>query len=398
MRLHRFPLVTATLVLLLCFCIVGTPAQNVSVKSDREKALALVGENRHLDAYPLLDQISKSLPNDVEVWTHYGVAIAIRSATLTDPKIRKDERMRALRALTKAKELGSNDVRALTMFDQLFPDGGDDDNFRDGNPQVEQALREGEAFFGKGDYANAFKSYEKAYRLNPKSYEAAVFAGDTFYAQKKYRESEPWFEKAVTIDADREMAYRFWADALMGQGKTKDAQEKFIDAFLAEPYSRYSWESINKLTQAYGKRFDVKGIFPPGTDSFGPIVVDQTALTENDGSTLWLKFFDTKLAWRRTKFAQVFPGEEYRVSLRETIEALRAVSSAAIAAIKAGSLKKPHHSLLNLIELDESGFLESYVLLLVSEQGISEDYHDYRKQNRALVRKFISQRIFVLSK
>ena len=366
------------------------------IRSDREKAILLAEENRYLDAYPLLQSISSKLQQDKDVWTHYGIAIAIRSATLSDSKERKLERKRALEALMKARILGTKNVIALDLLDQLYPDGGTDDNFLDANPDVEKALREGESLFSRGDYANAFTYYEKAYHLNPKSYEAAVFAGDTFYSQKKYKEAEPWFERAVAVDPDREMALRFWGDALLAQNKIAEAQEKFIDAFIAEPYKRYAWENINKLTRAYGKYFDVKGIFPPGTENFGEISIDRSGLSASDGTELWLKFVESKEEWRANKFKKEFANMQYRESLKEMVESLRAVAAAASEAIKSGKLKKPHHSLQNLIEINNDGFLEAYILLLAASEGVSQDYDSYRSSNRTTLRRFLTQRVFVL--
>jgi tetratricopeptide (TPR) repeat protein len=366
-----------------------------STDADRAKAISLAEASRYIDAYPILEKIAPQLPNDVDVWTHYGIAIAARSGTLTDPSQRKFERQRAFVALSKARQLGTTNVVALSMLDQLPADGGDEDNLSAMDPRVEKALREGEAFFGRGEYDKAFASYERAYKIDPKSYEAVLFMGDSLYAQKKYAESEPWFAKAVALDPDREMAYRFWGDALMFQNKTKEATEKFVEAFIADPYSRYAWENINKLTEKAGKPFDVKGIFPPGTEGFGPIAVDPSKLSEADGTMLWRKYLETRDSWKKGIFQQQNPQSPYRHTLKEEVAALRAVADAAKAAIKGGSLKNPHHSITNLISLIDSDLLEPYILVFLPDDGIVADYDAYRAANRAKLRQFLVTRVFV---
>jgi tetratricopeptide (TPR) repeat protein len=366
-----------------------------SLETERAKAMTLIEANRYLDAFPILEKIAPQLPNDVDVWTHFGIALASRSGTLTDAVQRKFERKKAYDALSKAKALGTTHVMALSMLDQLPPDGGDDDNFSALDPRVESALREGEGFFGRGEYDKAFASYEKAYKIDPKNYEAMLFMADSVYAQKKYAESEPLFAKAAAISPDREMAYRFWGDALLAQNKTKEATEKFIDAFIADPYSRNSWDNINKLTQKAGKPFDVKGVFPPGTEDFGAITIDATKLTETDGTVLWRKYSETRDNWRKTIFKQQNPSDVYRRSLKEETAALRAVADAAKAAIKSGSLKNPHHSITNLIGLVESDLLEPYILVFLPDEGIAQDYEAYRHANRAKLRQFFATRVFV---
>ncbi len=366
-----------------------------SVTAERAKAMAFVDQNRYLDAYPILEKIAPLLPNDADVWTHYGIAIASRSVTLSDAGERKAERRRAHAALSKAKQLGTTHVTALAFLDQMEPDGGDEDNFSAAHPDVEKALREGESFFGRGEYEKAFASYERAYKLDPTSYEAVLFMGDCRYAQKRYAESEPLFAKAAALNRDRELAYRFWGDALLNQNKLPEATEKFIDAFIADPYSRHSWENINKLTQKHGKQFNVKGIFPPGTDDFGGIKIDAVEISENDGTKLWLKYSETRAAWRSSLFLKENPGVSYRHSLKEELAALMAVAGAAETAIKAGSLKNPHHSLTTVIELRNKQILEPYILLLLADDGIAEDYEAYRDKNRDKLRRFLREHVFV---
>lgn len=376
---------------------VGTSAQTPSgdIAAARAQAMAFVENNRYLDAYPLLDKIAASLPRDVAVWTYYGIAIAARSATLSDPKERKSERKRAYEALSKAKELGTENVMALNFLDQLEPDGGDEDNFGNLDPEVEKALREGEAFFGRGEYQKAFVSYERAYKRDPKNYEAVLFMGDCFYAQNKYAESEPWFAKAAALEPDRELAYRFWGDALLAQGKMPDATAKFIEAFIADPYSRYAWENINKLTEKYGRQFSVKGILPPGNKPFEEISIDTAKLSNQDGTDLWMKYTEVRNAWRAETYKKEFPGKPYRHTLKEEAAALRTVAAAASAAIKSNKLKDPHHSIANLVALHDKNLIEPYILILLADDGIAEDYIDYRKAGRESLRRFLTENVFI---
>lgn len=392
----RYRIVVHLLIVVLVAGAVWPQKPDVAIAEERGRAMVLVEQNRYLDAYPLLDKIARVLSDDVEVWTHYGIAIGARSVTFKDPIERKAERKRSYEALSRAKQLGTQNVTALNLLDQLDPDGGDEDNFSSRNPQVEEALREGETYFGRAEYQKAFAAYERAYKLDPKSYEAALFLGDTFYAQGKYAESEPWFAKAVAIDPDKELAYRFWGDALLSQGKLKEAREKFIQALIAEPYSRHSWENINKLTQKYNKQFSIKTVTPPGTnDLFEAIKIDASMLNKSDGTSHWRKYTETKEIWQREGFSRDNPGSPYRHSLKEEADALRAVAKSSSAALKAGEIKKPHYSIANLIELHEKGLIEPYVLFLISSEGIANDYDDFRKANRTKLYKFLNEHVFV---
>lgn len=365
------------------------------VGAERAKAMAMVSENRYLDAYPLLEKLSVLLPNDTDIITHFGIAIATRSVTLSDPAVRKAERKRAYEVLSKAEKLGTENVMALNLLDQLDPDGGDADNFTTQNQEAEAALREGEGFFGKGDYPKARAAYERAYKIDPKIYEAALFIGDTYYAEKRYAESEPWFAKAVAINKDRELAYRYWGDALMYQNKLKEATDKFIDAFVAEPYSRYTWDNINKLTRKQGKQFNVLTVTPPGNEPLGELIIRMELLSDTDGTKHWQKYTEMRDQWRKEIFKKTFPGEAYRDSLQEKTAAFKAVAISAAAAIKSGNLKNPHHSITNVVLLHEKGMIEPYILLLIPNDDIAGDYETYREKNRERLRQFLVEYFFV---
>jgi len=389
------------LVFATVFCVaigaINATAQeaNSALRIERSKAMIFVEANRYLDAFPILEKIAPQLPNDVDVWTHYGIALANRSGTLTNAAQRKAERKKAYVALLRAKQLGTTNVIALSFLDQMPPDGGDYDNFSAHDPRVERALREGEEFFGRGEYDKAFASYEKAYKIDPRNYEALLFMGDSLYAQNKYSESEQWFARAATLDPNREMAFRFWGDALLFQNKIKEATDKFIQAFIADPYSRNAWENINKLTRKAGKPFDVKGIFPPGTADFGGIVLNNSELTEKDGTSLWRKYVETRDLWKRTAFKQQFPNEIYRHSLKEEVAAFQAVADAAKAAIKSGSLRNPHHSISNLIMFADNNLLEPYVLFFLADEDVVNDYESYRATNREKLNRFLTTQVFI---
>jgi hypothetical protein len=89
-----------------------------------------------------------------------------------------------------------------------------------------------------------------------------------------------------------------------------------------------------------------------------------------------------------------FGGRRYRDSLKEK-PALRAVIDAATAAIKAGTLKRPHHGISNAIELNNKGLLELYIFIVMSNESIADDYNAYRTANRDKIRKYFKEYFFV---
>lgn len=362
-------------------------AQDEDEDPDRAEAISLIEENKYLEALPILERIILSYPNDAELWAHFGIALITNSTVLLTPEERKAEQEKAIKALKRAKQLGTENDRALDLLEQ-FENADGSDNFMSDNPEVEKALREGEAFFGRGEYDAAFKAYERAHKLDPKSYEAVLFMGDCFYAQKKYAEAEPWFAKAVALDPDREMAHRFWGDALLSQEKYGEARDRFVDAVIAEPYSRMGWSSLARWAEATETELGVYQIVPPGNEDGGPIEIDAGLLKAEDGTIHW-KEYSKALNSSPTVSSVPLP------KFADDIAAWRSVAASFRKDLKAGKIKYPDHNLVNLIRLDDLGLLETYVLLVRPQDHYGEDYVAYRDKNRDKIRTFILRFVIV---
>lgn len=354
------------------------------------QANEFVNQNRYLDAFPLLEKLAPLYPNDGDIWAHYGIAIMTRSTTLASAAERKAERVKAYNVLVKARQLGTKNIVALNFLEQFPADGGADDNFG-GSPEFEKNLREGEAFFGRGEYDKAFAAYEKAYKINPKSYEAVLFMGDSLYAAKKYKESEAWFAKAVAIEPNREQAFRFWGDALLNQKKFAEARDKFIDGIVAEPHSRMSWSGLEHWIETSEAKVESLTVVPPGGNATREVIFDESLLKTENGTTSWK-------IYNETRKAQVVASGGGTRTLAGEVAALRKVAEAFRSDLKAGKVKYPDPSLSNLVRLDDAGLLEPYVLLIRADGDIADEYDAYRLKNRDKIKKFVVEFMLGLSK
>lgn len=354
------------------------------LSAQRAEALRLVGENRYLDALSILEKIAPMLAEDAEIWADYGIAVLSNSSILKTPEARQKERVRGREILVKAKQLGTKNVLALHFLDEIPANGGSDDNLSTDNPEIEQALREGEAFFGRAQYDKAFAAYEKAYKISPQNYEAVLFMGDSLYAQKKYKESEVWFAKAVAIEPNREGAYRYWGDALMNQKKTLEARDKFVEAFIAEPFSSLTLDRLGRWIDEANAELSPIDIIPPGNESVGELKIDEKLLKAENGTIHWKLYSDT----RKAQILET-SGKNQRHTLTRELMAWRKVADAARRDIKEGKLKNPDQSLQNLIRMDDAGVLEAYLLLKRPHKDFGEDFIDYRDKNRAKFKQYV---------
>lgn len=382
-----------SLIVLLIFLTVNSNFAQTNSQNDEElmQTMNLVEQNRYIDALPLLEKVALRYPKNAELMAHYGIAVLTNLVTLKDADAKAGERKRAAEILTKAKELGTRNQIALHYLDGLSDEDSELDSVSSTtSKEAEDLIREGEAFFGRGEYDKAFVLYEKAYKSDPKSYEAALFAGDCFYAQKKYAEAETWFAKAVAINPNREQALRFWGDALLGQGKPKEALLKFADAVIAEPNSRLAWSQLTKWIRENGSRKTSAIVYPPSNkdkvSSF--IEVDSALLKADDGTINWKKYSGDPNTRRGKMSSDGMTFTLIHPPIDADIKALEAVVAGVKADTKAGKIKTLHNGLVNLVQLDEMKLIDVYVLMVMHGGDKCHEFKEFREKNRERMRQF----------
>ena len=382
-------------VLLLSF---GTAIGAQQNDPERARGFQLFEEAKYTEALPVFEKLAAKYPEDAAVIKTYGFLVIGQTAYVKDAAERKEARRRGRELLVKAQKLGAKDALLTTMLEAIAPDGGDDAKLST-KKEAEDAMREGEAAFAKKDFAKAIEMYQTALLFDPNLYEAALFTGDVYYATDDQKKAAEWFGRASTINPDRESAYRYWGDALMKQGLVLEAGEKFIEAYLAEPYSRMSRASFLNWGQQASLNLDHPRIEIPTNVSSkqeGQVTInlDPNALKNDDkngAGAAWLTYGLVRGGWGKENFAKAYPNEKkYRHSLKEEADALRM-------ALKTYHGQKPKNaqaldpSLELLAKLDKEGLLESYILLALPDEGIAQDYPDYRRANLQTLRRYVKQ-------
>jgi tetratricopeptide (TPR) repeat protein len=353
---------------------------------ERERAFKLWEAQNFVDATPLLEKLAQKYPDDPSVLGRLGFSLYATSTSIKDPSKRQEVRARALQVLRKSREAGDNSNLSRITLDAL--EAGDAtaipfSNIRD----AEKEIRDAEESFVRGDLDKALAGYKRALELDPRLYEAALYAGDMYFKKglaetdarwkgELLSQAGEWFAKAVRINADRETAHRYWGDALAAQDKRDDAREHFVDAIVAEPYTRNAWVGLVQWGDKYGVRLAHPRVEVPKSPA------------EAAGDPVWSAYASTRAAWRSRRFAETYPSESaYRHSLAEEAAALRALADAASKAGWTGAQLTP--TLQNVIELNKAGLLEAFILIALPDEGISQDYEVYRKANRDKLRRYM---------
>jgi tetratricopeptide (TPR) repeat protein len=361
----------------------------------KQQASQLMDQNKYTDALPLIEKIIAAEPDNAQMHFYLGFGLLAQANITTSETAQRALRVRARSAFIKSKQLGNKDVLVDALIQSLPADGG---IIASVSPNIEanRAMMEAEASFAQGKMDDALRLYQKALGLDPNIYEAALFSGDVFMHKEDYAQAEVWYQKAIKINPDRETAYRYSATPLMKQGKTDEARDRYIEAYISEPYSRFSvaglsqWAQVTKTTLAHPDidipsdvTFDEKG------DAKINLSMGALLSGKDDGSFAWISYGGTRSDWHKEKFAKTFPNETtYRHSLPEETDALQTVLALATSDKKVKNLSP---SLAKLKKLNDSGLLEAYLLLARPDRGIVQDFPAYRKANRAKLRQYVKE-------
>jgi tetratricopeptide (TPR) repeat protein len=385
-----------------CFCvavhclIAQGGAADPAYQAKRQKAVELFNQGKRLEALPLLEELVQASPRDDEMLVALAASLVDHAATLTDQQVAGQERLRARDLLDQAWKLGNTSTLAMNLSELLkkLPESGDI-KFSD-NPQVEQAMRAGEAAFSRRDFDEAIKNYSRALELEPHNYTAALFIGNTYDKQNQFSKATEWYERAIQLDLNIETAYRYYADMLAKQGDMAKSRTMLIHAAVAEPYNRIVWRELRAWATLNHTHINEVYVGVPATGAEAKAAgVKRESLPSPQIADAWQAYRDMRKSWQQQEFQRRFPQEkEYRHSLAEETEALAAVVKR-FEQIKQDKNRPPatanDEGLNLLLKLYQSGLLESYVLFSLGDSGIARDYAAYRAKNRARLEEYMDK-------
>ena len=372
-----------SLSLVLAFTIVDVAQGTSDTETERRRAFDLLQGGKFIEAQAKFEKLVTANPSDREALMGLGLSMLATSKNIKDDEARRQARLQARSALVRAKDLGNKDDLLELALASIAPDGGEIVTFSN-KPEVDKAMREGEAAFARGDADKAIASYQKALQLDPKHYLAAVFIGDMYFMKKQIDKAGEAYARAIAIDPDRETAYRYWSDVLLKSNRMQEARDKAVEAIVAEPYNRMAYNGLIQWAQQNNASLRHPEIAPPQSSA------DQQKSTSPDSTAqYWLLYDQTRATFRDVNFAQEFPDEkEYRHSLKEEAMALRVVAEAVAKGLKEGKLKSLDAGLTGLVKLNDTGLLEAYILFVRPDRGIAGDYAGYRKTNREKLKRY----------
>jgi tetratricopeptide (TPR) repeat protein len=399
-RISARAALSAALLFTLCAASVPAAAQDKGdYEAERKRAVDLVQQSNFVGALPILEKLAAANDKDTEVLQLLAVSLFAKAATEPDAAARKQGFLRARQLALRVKELGEDNQIVQLLLAKIPENGEPEDMEPEKRTPAEEALMEGEAAFARAEHQRAIEAYEKAAKLDPKLYEAPLFIGDAYYKMGQIEKAGEGYARAIAINPDRETAYRYWGNVLMQSGRMAESRAKLIEAVIAEPYTRNPWSFLSEWArrsqvELAHPRVDVPKESVKRKDE-NTISITANPAGKDDGTDAWMVYSISRAAWmtdeRRKK---EFPNEkQYRHSLREEAGALRLVAETVERQIKEGKLKEQSLdvSIANLLRLHRAGLLEAYVLFAMADEGIAQDYAEYRKANRDKLRRYLTE-------
>ncbi|WP_158820048.1 tetratricopeptide repeat protein [Granulicella sp. S156] len=365
---------------------------DAEIKAEGEQARALYEKQNFLEALPLYEDLHTRRPQNLLYQERLAMTL-LAKASQQSPEDAQATRRRSRELLLQAKAAGDNSNLIQILLEKLQ----DADQPAKAEPVGHEWMQKGETAFSSGDLQAAVGFYKQALDANPQYYVAALFAGDAEYKLNHPAEAGKWFARAIEINPDVETAYRYWGDCLEKAGDHTQAEAKFIGGIVAEPYSRAPRLGLKQ----WADRNHAMVVAPPiklparattGKDGHINITMSMPAAADKDNkeSALALSYSMESALWQGDEFRKHFPNEKtYRHSLLEEATSVRLMLSVV------REQKIPENTLSAstklLLELDNAGMLECWILLDDPDQGIAQDYAAYRKDHRELLAKYIAQ-------
>lgn len=386
----------------LCFVLLFLASHTITAQSDDDKAreiivkaLTLYQQQRYAEALPYMEILVEAMADSAEFRFAYGMCLLGKSKQISNTEEAKQLSAKALVQFQKAKELGSTNPQTDTFIAILSGKAVSSaaSPAYSTNKDADKLMVEGENYFAQSKYDEAIKKFEKALSIDPKIYQAAVSGGDCYTARGDWGNAEKWYQKAIAIDPNRETAYRYSATPLMKQDKYDLARERYIEAFITEPYNNMARRGITQWADVTGARLGHPKLDIPklSFDPNGKAITDPVIDTSDAAARPWTAYVATRESWRKDKFAKTFPKEtEYRHSMQEEAEALRSVIKAA------ENAKTTNANVQLLAKMESEGVLEAFILMALPDKGIATDHPEFLKNNRAKLRQYVAG--YVISK
>lgn len=354
----------------------------------------LGNEHRYSEAAEIYEKLLKIQPENADLMALQAAMLSQQANGEADLSKARSLNKRARALAEQAEKLGTTNPMPPLLLASIKPDGSTVEVSKgtfSKRDQVDQLMHDGEAAFGRHDFAKAGECYQKAAELEPTNYIVALYSGDAYFSAREMVKACEWFRKAIAISPDTEMAHRYLGDALAKRSQHEEALKEWITALICEPYARTTRQHF---TEAMRAASEARGHAIPRFPAMqSKVAGEKIELSVNpDDGILIMAYNICAMGWRAGDFAKRFPTEKTpRRSLPEEVSGIEGMLAAAAASAEEdkADLKKWQPVIDGLIALKRDGLLEAYIFLERADKELAKDYASYRTEHRDQLERYI---------
>ena len=381
------------LILVAAAPLLAHAASHPLSSDDLQQAYTLSHDHKFAAAAKIYAKWLKTHPDDPDVLFRAGYNQSLQASAESDRVRSAVLAKQAYEYLTRAKKSGSDDPLLATLLASFDAKGHQITSTFSADPEAQALVHRGEQAFAKGNLDDARVLYLQALEHDPKNAAATLFIGDIAFNQGDYLAAIDWFNKASALQPNLETPYRYCGDAYSKLDRNDEALGKYVDAFVAEPYSRLPFEMLKRWAAQNRARinrppFQMPAVSVELQNGKPSIEIDPAA------GPVVLLYALARVNWLTEERAAFF-GEDAtpRHSLPEEKAGLEAVLTFADEAT--GEAKEElatwKDSVATLRRLKAAGFLEPFILFDRADKGIAQDYAAYRDTNRENLIRYIRE-------
>lgn len=370
------------------------PSQPPVEDPRRVEARALSSAHKFAEADAIYSSLLKKNRDDAQLHLDAGYNLYLLASTLDDARKAVKLRKRSRQLLLRAQELGRQDAIIEMCLNAVQPDGKEVPG-REFSPlkEADDAMRRGERAFAKNDMAGAIAAYQRARELDPENYQATLYIGDVHFNRGELDLAMEWFRKAVRLNPDIETAHRYWGDAARKAGRAAEALQHYIDAVVAEPYSRAPREMLERFSRNAGLTWRGREVDLPNSPVSlrgGEVHIE---IDPSNADALALIHGLACAHWRKEEFPKHYAAAQPRRSLREEMHALELMRKTAAELKQAdpASVSRWERGLATLDAVIAADLLAPFVFFERGDREIAQDYATYRILSRDRLARYIAE-------
>lgn len=230
--------------------------------------------------------------------------------------------------------------------------------------EAERAYRRAESLFGDSRFDEALTDFAAATTACPQAATYWIGYADAYFARGDYAQARELFRRALSADPWNREAHRYLADTESALGNRQDAARESALAVLSDPTSQAAWETLRD--HSVGRSTAWNRVLPEAAG---------VARTDREG-VAWRRY---QAACRAEENESAFAAQ--RRAVRSALETWRRLGGR--------DLDAPRTFWEMMSRAESAGYLDEAIFLHLMDAPLVADYLPYRDRQRTRLVAYI---------